>query len=44
MKMGLYKEEEETKLNLEKRLQGQLRPLEGWRGRQDPAQEQGSDL
>lgn len=45
MKMGLYKEEEETKLkNLEKRMQGQLRGLEGWTGRQDPAQEHGNNL
>lgn len=44
MKMGLYKEEEETKLNLEKKIQGQLRSLEGWRGGQDPPQEQGNNL
>lgn len=44
MKMGLSKEEKETKLNLEKRMQGQLSPLEGWRGGQDPAQEQGNSL
>lgn len=44
MKRGLYKEEEETELNLEKKMQGHLRPLEGWRGGQDPAQEQGNNL